>query len=236
MKHLIQVSVSDFKLIFRDPSLRVFLFLPFLIYVVNNFGLPYLVSEFEAVNEFVPYVLILSTVQVTQMFGFIYSMVLIEEKETEVSKVYGITPVSKIWFTLFRMIIPFIITILFTWVILLIQPFYTLAAIPSLIFSILISLLLPVYVMGVVLSSKNKMEGMIWVKVFNIIVILPALAFFIPPRFAPLFGIFPNHWIFQGLLDLILQQNILVPVMIAFVYLSITLIWILNRFTKVHFT
>ena len=50
-----------------------------------------------------------TTMQGSLIFGFIYSMVLIDEKDTNVAKVYGILPVSKFWFVIFRLIAPFLI-------------------------------------------------------------------------------------------------------------------------------
>ncbi|MDN5214035.1 hypothetical protein QQ020_18305 [Fulvivirgaceae bacterium BMA12] len=235
MKQLLKVSTADFKLIFRDPSLRIFLFLPALIFLVINIFLPYLISKFEGVNEYVSYVLIVATIENTQMFGFIYSMVLIEEKETEVARVYGVLPVSKMWFVLFRLIIPCLITALLTWAILLIQPFYSLAIMPSLVFSILSGLIVPVYVLGITVLSRNKMQGMIWIKIFNIAVVLPIVAFFVPDSFTHVFGILPSHWAFQGLSDIIDGGSFFVNAIIGFAYFLILLTVAVRKFSKIHF-
>ena len=60
MSQLIKTSISDFKLIFRDPSLRIFLVIPFLALALVNLVLPDLVTEFQGVDEYVPYVLMAS--------------------------------------------------------------------------------------------------------------------------------------------------------------------------------
>ena len=124
MNQLIKTSISDFKLIFRDPSLRVFLVMPFLALAVVNLLLPYLIANYEGVETYVPYVLMAAALQMSTMFSFIYSMVLIEEKDTEVAKVYGVLPVSKSGFIAFRLMIPFLLSTIFTITILEMQPFY----------------------------------------------------------------------------------------------------------------
>lgn len=235
MHQLIKVSLSDFKLIFRDASLRVFLFLPGLIYLLINLFLPWLVSRFEGVSEYVPYVLIVATIENTQMFGFIYSMVLIDEKETEVAKVYGVLPVSKGGFILFRLIIPCLLTVLLTWILLIIQPFYALSLWATLLFSILAGLIVPVYALGISILSKNKMEGMVWIKIFNIAVILPVVAFFVPETFSFLFGVFPTHWAFQGLNHLIEGSAFLWQAVAGFIYFIVLLVLTARKFSKVHF-
>ncbi|WPP48034.1 ABC transporter permease [Catalinimonas niigatensis] len=235
MKQLINVSISDFKLIFRDASLRIFLLLPGLIYLVVNLFLPWLASRFEGVDEYVAYVLVVATLETTQMFGFIYSMVLIEEKETEVAKVYGVLPVSKTGFVLSRLIIPCLITIIITWILLIIQPFYTLSLYASLWFSILAGFTVPIYTLGIAVLSKNKMEGLVWIKVFNILVVIPIVAFFVPDSFTFLFGIFPTYWFFQGLNSLIEGATFFWYLLAGFVYFMLLLIVTARRFSKVHF-
>ena len=207
MKHLLKVSISDFKLIFRDPSLRVFLALPLLAYVVILALLPWLVEKYDFIEPYVPLVLMATVTQVSQMFGFIYGMVFIEEKETQVAKVYGVLlPVSKIWFVIFRMMIPFFITVAFTCLLLLLQPFFDLPFHLSLLLSFVIGLMSWIYPFSISILSTNKLMGMTWIKVFNVIIVIPLAAFFVPDAFAPLFGILPTHWIFQGLNDLIIGQ------------------------------
>ena len=137
MKKLIQVSISDFKLVFRNPSLRVFLVIPLAAVLIVNVLLPYLAGKYEGVIEYIPYVLMAAALQTSTMFGFIYCMVFIEEKETQVAKVYGVVPVSKPGFALFRLIIPFFLSTMVTWLILSVQPFYSYSPVSSLIISFL---------------------------------------------------------------------------------------------------
>ncbi len=219
MKQLIRLSVSDFKLIFRDASLRTFLFLPILIFVVVIVVLPLVKNKFEVVAEYIPFVLIVATIEVTQMFGFIYAVMLIEEKEMGVSHVYGVLPISKMGFSLMRQVIPVLITILITWALLMTQPFYNLPFLSTLGFSMLSGLIVPPYALGVSILCKNKMEGLIWVKVFNLIVVIPVIAFFIPPSYTFLFTILPTHWAFQGLNHLILGEAFLLELGIGTVFL-----------------
>ena len=235
MKQLMKVSIADFKLIFRDPSLRVFLFLPALIFVVINVFLPYLAGRYEAVGDYVPYVLIVATIENTQMFGFIYGMVLIEEKETEVARVYGVLPVSKIWFVIFRLTIPCLLTAILTWALLISQPFYELPLFSCLLFSIITGLIVPIYSLGISILSANKMSGMVWIKVFNIMVVLPVIAFFVPGGFSHLFGILPTHWAFQGLSNIIEGEALFVNLLVAFAYFLLLMTVTVRKFSKVHF-
>jgi len=124
MEKLINVAVNDFRLVFRDPSLRFFLIFPILNLLVVRYGVPFAVQNFEVLNNYVAVILMAMTTQGSLIFGFIYSMVLIDEKDTHVAKVYGVLPVSKFWFVNFRLVAPFLLSTLATFLVLVVEPFF----------------------------------------------------------------------------------------------------------------
>lgn len=235
MQQILKISIADFWLIFRDASLKTFLFLPLLIFFIILWALPELIKAFPIVADYKKYILIVSTIQLTQMFGFIYGMMLVDEKETGVAKVYGILPVNKIGFIIGRFFMPIIITILLTFLLLLVQPFYNLASFPCLIFSILSGLLVPVYAIGVSLLSKNRIEGLVWVKVMNLIIVLPIVAFFVPKNISYFFSVFPTYWLYLGLDQMIFNQYFMINWAAGFLYLLILLTLFSLQFTKKHY-
>jgi len=68
--------------------------------------------------------------------------------------------------------------------------------------SALCGLIAPLLTIVVTILSKNKMEGMTWFKLVNLLVIIPLAAFFIP-EYALLFGVIPTHWAFQMLGEMV---------------------------------
>jgi len=115
---------NDFKVVYREPSLRLFFIIPFLLILVVKVFLPALCENYPVVSDYIPYILMGASIQTSTMFGFIYSMVFIDEKDTQVARVYGILPVSKPLHLIVRLSIPFGVATLFTWMILQFQPFY----------------------------------------------------------------------------------------------------------------
>ncbi len=156
MAQLIKLSISDFKLVFRDGALRVFLFMPVLILAIILIFLPYLIGKYSAVNEYVLYIIMASTMQTSTMFGFIYCMVFIDEKDLHVSKVYGVLPVSKMGFVLSRLWVPFLLAIVITFALLYLQPFFEIPIFHSLGLSVLSGLIAPILALTVSIMSKNK--------------------------------------------------------------------------------
>ena len=234
MKKLVQLSVTDFKLIFRDPSLRVFLAMPLLVFGIVLFVMPVLLLRFEGAEVALPIVFMGSVMQTSTMFGFIYAMVLINEKDIHVAKVYGILPVSKTVFISFRMLIPWLLSTVFTFLLLLTQPFYSFNVFSMILLSVLCGLLAPLLTIGITILSKNKMEGMTWFKLVNLLTSLPLAAFFIE-KYDSYFGVIPTHWIFQTLHKMIRGESYFMSITIGFGFFSVLLIFIIKRFTRVHF-
>ncbi len=236
MEKLIKVAINDFKLVFRDNSLKFFLVFPILNVFVIRYGFPYIAETFEVLKDYISILLMAATMRNSLIFGFIYSMVLIDEKDTSVAKVYGILPVSKFWFVIFRLIAPFLLSTISTFLILLVEPFYGLSIIPNLIYSILAGLVAPLMILFVAITAKNKIEGMTWQKLFDIPISLPLLAFFVPASFSFLFAIFPTFWAYQGFKNSINSESFTLNFSIGIAY-SIFLIGLLaKKFSKNHFS
>ncbi len=176
-----------------------------------------------------------ATMQNSLIFGFIYSMVLIDEKDTSVAKVYGILPVSKFWFVIFRLIAPFLYSTIATFLMLFAEPFYEITLISNFIYSTLAGLVAPMMILFVAITAKNKIEGMTWQKLFNIPISLPLLAFFVPVSVSFLFAIFPTFWAYQGFHNLISGESSALYFSIGLAY-SLLLIGLLaQKFSKNHF-
>jgi fluoroquinolone transport system permease protein len=103
-------------------------------------------------------------------------------------------------------------------------------------FSVVASFLVPSYAIGVSLFSANRLEGLVWIKVFNIIVVLPAVAFFVPGVFSNLFGILPTHWFFQSLYGIFTQGEYIMNLAIAGIYSLILIVLTIWIFSRKHFS
>ena len=235
MKKILILAISDFKLIFRDSSIRAFLFFPFILFWVFVFLLPYLVDKYDFLTPYISIFLIIGVIESTQMFSFISSMVLIDEKETDVAKVYWVTPLSKVEYIFSRLLIPFLITLLLNIILLWVQPFYYIGIILNLIISFLTALVVPIYVLIINSIVQNRMQWMIYIKALNMLVLLPLASFFISATFKPFFFLFPTYWIFQTIQNVIDGSSIIMSATISFIFLILVLIFISKIFISKHF-
>ena len=235
MVQFINIAINDFRLIFRDATLRVFLVMPVLVLLLVCYFLPYLEKTYPVTSDYIIYIVIMSCTQASTMYGFIYSVVFLDERDTEVAKIYGILPISKEGFILSRMLLPFVLSTLTTFIILLAQPLYPeLSVTGNFVFSTLFGLLAPIMALAVASLANNKMEGMTWYKGLNLIVTLPLAAFFLPD-WSYCFGVFPSFWAYMGMYALILKESYWLELGVGFIFSILLLIGLAKFFAKRHF-
>lgn len=236
MKKILRLALTDFKLIFRDPSLRTFLFFPIVLLGLIIWALPALVMKYDFLTPYLPVFLAIAVIENTQMFCFISSMVLIDEKESDVAKVYGVVPFTKWQFIVSRFLIPYFFTTFLNYILFSIQPFYTISFSSNLFISLLTALIVPIYVLSINSIVKNRMQGMVYIKAFNMLVLIPIAGFFVPEKFKHFFGLFPTHWIFQSVSNITNGISIVTTSAIGFLFLGVLLLLVSKQFIKNHFT
>lgn len=235
MKKLVTVAANDFRLVFRDNSLKIFILLPLLILVIIRYAVPYVADVYILLQDYIAVILMLATMQGSIAFGFIYSMVLVDEKDTNVAQVYGILPVSKFWFVVFRLIPPFLLATLATFSLLLVEPFYGLPIFKNLVYSTLVGLVAPLLILLTAILAKNKIEAMTWQKLFNLPLFLPILAFFVPGSFSFIFAVSPTFWAYQGFNYLIEGGSFWVYTLNGYIYSLLLFVLLAKIFVRRHF-
>lgn len=220
------IAINDLKLVFRDATLKTFLVLPVLLFVMAIWLVPVLLTKFDYLNDYINLILIVLIIENTQGFCIINSLLFIEEKETNTAKVYGILPISKYSLIFARLFIPYVLTVIFNLVFLIFQNFVHLSMMYNLTISLLAALIVPIYVLLMSSFAKNRLEGMVYIKLFNLLVLLPIAAFFITGSWKHFLGLLPTHWLFQSL-DSVLNSYSSEASLYAFFYLVYSLIILL---------
>lgn len=235
MEKILKLAFTDFKLIFRDPSLYAFLVLPVFLYALLIWFVPRLVERYEVLVPYLPLFLVVGVIENTQVFSFISSMVLIDEKETNVATLYGIVPITNVQYIFSRFIFPFLFTVMLNIGLLALQPFYEIGWGTNIAISAFAAMVVPVYVLGINSLVENRMQGMITIKAFNMIVLLPVAAFFVPDGFVHLFGFLPTHWIFQSIANITEGAPFILFAIIGILYFGGLTVWLSRQFLRKHF-
>lgn len=206
MSQLFQISTNDFRLVFREPALRTFLVMPVAILAIVYFFLPWLAQQYPAMTPYLPILMMGASTQASTMYGFIYSIVFLEEKDQNVAKIYTVLPMNRVQFLIGRMAIPWFLSVGTTFVIWITQPFFDLSVLQYLGISVFFAMIFPIMAFIVGGLARNKLEGMNWYKILNLIVSLPLAAFFVG-NWADAFGLLPHYWGFKAIEQFTMGEN-----------------------------
>jgi fluoroquinolone transport system permease protein len=235
MSKIWSLAIVDFKLIFRDSSLRLFLILPVVLFGLIVYVLPIMADDYPQLAPYLIIFLMVGVIENTQAFCFINSMVLVDEKENNIAIVYGVTPLSKFQYLTSRFLLPFGFTFFLNVMLLAFQPFFEIGISPILILSFLAAMIVPIYVLAVNSVAMNRMQSMIYIKAFNMVLLLPIAVFFMSNDFGRYFGIFPTYWLFKIMDNMSINTSIVLPAIICVLFLTILLTIVSNTFLKRHF-
>ena len=112
MRHILNLALLDFKIIFRTPLLKSFLLLPIILFVLIIWFLPSLLETYPNLKPYLNIFMIVGVIENTQMFCFINGMVLLEERESGISMAYGTLPLKTFDFVASRFLLPYLISLI----------------------------------------------------------------------------------------------------------------------------
>ncbi|MHC1747322.1 MAG: ABC transporter permease [Cellulosilyticaceae bacterium] len=197
------ISFKQFLLqISRDSMLLVICLSPIITGIVFKFAIPIaervLCNYFEKVVILSPYYLLFDiflAIITPYMFCFASAMVILEEKDTNITNYLSVTPVGKTGYLLSRLGFPAVISAAFSAIILI---FFSLTDTDILIAVALATLTSPI---GVIISllivslSSNKVEGMAIAKLGGLIILGVAIPFFITDTRQYWGAFLPSFWV-----------------------------------------
>lgn len=194
MKRILILSIADFRSTFREPMFKGLLFFPFIAYVIVRWVLPAVEVQYPAVSNYKLVVLMWACLQSATMFGFIYGTLFLEEKEENLFEVIMITPVPLFKIVLSRLLIGLIISVVVNFFLINYGRVVHLPILKVILISFLFGLAAPLIALILAAFAKNRIEGLAQMKIVNILLIIPALIYFIPHKTAHLTAVIPTYW------------------------------------------
>jgi fluoroquinolone transport system permease protein len=198
MPRYLHIVKTDFKNIFRDPSLFMIVLAPLLIMVLLRFGWPLLTHAFPLMEEYRLMVLSGFCLIAAAMPGMAVGFVILDEKDENLLMPLHVLPLSFSNIILLRMGV--IVAFGFVSGCLMILAS---GMAPDLnweipIMAITAAGIAPISALIPAFAAKNKIEGMTWAKLLNFLMVLPLPAFFIPPVWEWAFYLIPTFWIYKA--------------------------------------
>ena len=189
---------QDIRISWRDSSTRFFLLVPPILFIILHTVIPSLLEEYPVIMEYKAPLLLVIALQGGLMFGFVSGFMLLDEKDQDLLSVYRVMPLSTNGFLVMRMVFPFLGTLIYTLLVLSINPLFQFTGLALVLTAVNLSLLTPVLALMVAALGKNKVEGLTWFKAFDLVVLTPFLPFFLSDGWQYPFMIVPTYWSVQG--------------------------------------
>ena len=197
MKSILSYTRNDLRLIFRDPVLYVMFFVPILFILLLRFALPPLILLLPELESY-QMVILASICLVTAMFpAFIFSFIMLDEKDLEVLSAIRVLPVSANGFILYRLLFICLFSFFFNMLILLLSNLTEWSVWKMLAVSVLVAMVSPVSCLIITAFASNKIVGTTWMKGLNFLFMIPVLTYIFEGSWEYILGILPYYWIFK---------------------------------------
>jgi fluoroquinolone transport system permease protein len=199
MKRFLLLSRNDFRMIFRDPMLKTLLFVPALIIVAVIIFVPTLNARFPAFQAYNYIVLMGAGIQTATMFGFITGFIFLEEKDEHVFMALKTMPVSGSFFVLARLSLAVLIATVYNWGLLHFGTLLDIKWWHEIALAVQFSFLAPLLALAVAVFASNKVEGLAQFKIYNLLVTLPLIIYFLDFKALHILGLLPSYWTFRSI-------------------------------------
>ena len=197
MKSILTYTINDLRLIFRDPVLYVMFFIPLLFILLLRFGLPPLLEVMPVLVSY-KMVILASICLVTAMFpAFIFSFIMLDEKDLEVMAAIRVLPVSSSVFILYRLLFISLFSFFFNLLILILSNQTEWSIGKMLLVSVPVAMVSSVNCLIITAFSSNKIVGATWMKGLNFLFMIPVLTYIFEGSWEYILGILPYYWIFK---------------------------------------
>lgn len=200
METAIQYLRYDVRITWRESSTRIFLFMPLVFFTLLQWAVPALLEAYPVVEPWSPLLLDGIVFQGGLMFGFVTGFLLLDEKDLDLVTVYRVAPMGFGRLLLLKMAFPFVATWVYAAACLGFNPILEMGGLEVVVTSFHFAWITPAGALIVAALGKNKVEGLAWFKLVDVLLIAPFLGFFLPGSWGGLFWVFPTNGVFDSLL------------------------------------
>jgi len=198
MKFFLSLSMNDLRSTFRDPVFKGLLFFPFISYAIIAWVLPAVIGRWPVVGDYADIILMWACLQSSTMFGFIYGFLFLEEKEENINQALRVVPVSVLYFVFSRLFIGIVVSFLVSMILFRFGKVVNLPLAIEILLSLAYSLSAPLITLLLAAFARNRIEGMVQMKIVNILLILPGLIYFLPYKVLHFTALIPTYWVFRA--------------------------------------
>lgn len=231
MKKILLLSFHDFQLIYHDKVLMVILFIPVIMVSMLWWGVPPIMESLSIDAQYYPLVVSVFCVVAAISPAYLVSFIMLDEKDENVLTVIRTMPLSPVFFLSYRILFTLIFGF-FTSILILTFSTFSLTLINLLLISLLVSLFAPITALTIITFSRNKIEGLTFLKGINLLIILPVLSFFTGTIGKITLAFIPTFWIYQALMNKDFLEFFLLYLSTGLVINILILLLLINQFKR----
>lgn len=227
------------KRVGRDNLLLILSVYPLILAVVGKYLIPFLREAFLEnldLSEHYPAILVFFILANPYIYGSLAAFTLLDEREENVLQAIRVTPLKLSNYlgakVLFFVIVSIATGVLITWYINLVP----IGLGESVLINSLMALSAPLSMLMINSFARNRVEGFALVKGTGFMILLPALAFYVPERYSLLAGVIPGYWPAMAINKLSNPSFGLMPywgyLLVGLLYILILIVILYQRFSR----
>jgi fluoroquinolone transport system permease protein len=239
MKALRALGPIDLQSVRRDSLLRWMGLYPLLIALVLRWGVPMLSTQLARQYGFdlTPYYGLGMSFMIELMpllSGMVVGFLLLDQRDDQTLIALQVTPLTVNGYLVYRIAVPMLLSVVTTLLVFLIAGLIDVAPIPLAWIALGAAPLAPIYALVLASFAENKVQGLALVKGMGVIMLPPAIAYFVPTNWQLAFGLIPTYWPAKAFWALQAgDMNYWLYVLIGLVYQCALLALLLRRFNTV---
>lgn len=227
------------KRVGRDNLLLILSVYPLILAVVGKYLIPFLREAFLEnldLSEHYPAILVFFILANPYIYGSLAAFTLLDEREENVLQAIRVTPLKLSNYlgakVLFFVIVSIATGVLITWYINLVP----IGLGESVLINSLMALSAPLSMLMINSFARNRVEGFALVKGTGFMILLPALAFYVPERYSLLAGVIPGYWPAMAINKLSNPSFGLMPywgyLLVGLLYILLLIVILYQRFSR----
>ena len=229
----------DLRSVRRDALLRWIGLYPLLIALMSRWGVPALAAQLADQYELdlIPYYGLLMSFMLELMpllSGMVVGFLLLDQRDDQTLTALQVTPLTLNGYLVYRISAPILLSVLTTLMVFPIMGLVAISPIALVWLALGAAPLAPIYALFLASFAENKVQGFALVKAAGVVMIPPAVAYFIHSNWQLAFGLIPTYWPAKAFWSLQAgDANYWLYLLAGLVYQSVLLALLLRRFNQV---
>ena len=188
---------NDLKIVFRDKTLMLMLFLPIILILVCRILVPVIANYVPEINEYYWMIVAGFCILSGSTPAFLAAFLILDEKDENLIPMLKVTPLPYSKLIAYRISFLMLTSLFFSIIFLLLNGLENYSFLKIITASILVSFVPAILLMLIIPFAKNKIEEVTLFKGINVILFIPIIAFFIAPEWKNAFGVIPFYWVYD---------------------------------------